>query len=105
MKRQRDLWPILISFQNLLHAADQARKGKRSTPDVARFQFHLERELWALHEELANKSYQPGAYRSFYIHEPKPRQISAAPYRDRVVHHALVNVLEPIYERSFIFDS
>src|SRR5207245_951892 len=65
----------------------------------------LERQLWALHEDLKGRCYRPGAYRTFFIHEPKTRQISAAPYRDRVVHHALTRVLEPIYERSFVFDS
>ena len=105
MKRHGDLWRQVISFEALLRAAEQARRGKRFRPDVAAFHFNLEHELWALHEELSTKTYRPGAYRSFLICEPKPRQISAAPYRDRVVHHALVNVLEPIYERSFIADS
>lgn len=105
MKRHGNLWEQLISFENLLLAATKACRGKRFRPDVAGFQFHLERELWRLHEELRDKTYRPGAYRSFFIREPKLRQISAAPYRDRVVHHALVNVLEPIYERTFIRDS
>ncbi|MCL4299466.1 MAG: reverse transcriptase/maturase family protein [Anaerolineae bacterium] len=51
------------------------------------------------------QSYRPGPYASFYIHEPKRRLISAAPFRDRVVHHALCNLIEPIFERSFIADS
>jgi hypothetical protein len=72
---------------------------------VASFHFDQERALWKLSGELSAKSYRPGAYRSFFIYDPKKRQISAAPYRDRVVHHALVNVLEPIYERTFIHDS
>jgi retron-type reverse transcriptase len=99
------LWPRLIAFPNLFRAARQAERGKRFRPDVARFHFHLERALWALHTELAGHTYRPGPYRSFTIREPKERLISAAPYRDRVVHHALVGVLEPIYERSFIADS
>jgi retron-type reverse transcriptase len=105
MKRYGNLWPQLISFENLLHAAAKASRGKRFRPDVAAFHFNLERELWRLHEELSTKTYRPGAYRTFFIHEPKARQISAAPYRDRVVHHALVNVLEPVFERVFIQDS
>ena len=76
-----------------------------SGPSVARFVFDLERELLRLHEELASKTYRPGPYRTFTIYEGKKRQISAAPFRDRVVHHALTGVLEPIFERSFIFDS
>jgi len=58
-----------------------------------------------LRQELVGKTYAPGSYYSFYIHEPKRRLISAAPFRDRVVHHALCNVIEPIFERSFIHDS
>ena len=105
MKRHGHLWEQVVSFEALLHAAEQARKGKRFRPAVAAFHFDQERALLKLHEELTTKTYRPGAYRSFLIYEPKKRQISAAPYRDRVVHHALTGVLEPIYERSFIADS
>ncbi len=105
MKRHGNLWEQVVSFEALLHAAEQARKGKRFRPAVAAFHFDQERALWKLHEELITKTYRPGAYRSFFIYEPKKRQISAAPYRDRVVHHALTGVLEPIYEQSFIADS
>jgi len=105
MRRHGHLWEGMIAFENLLRAAEKARRGKRSRPPAARFFFHLERELWRLHEELATKTYRPGPYRTFFICEPKRRQISAAPFRDRVVHHALTGVLEPIFERSFIYDS
>ena len=105
MKRHGNLWEQVISFEALLRAADTARRGKRFRPTVAAFHSDQERELWRLHEELSTKTYRPGAYRSFFIYEPKKRQIRAAPYRDRVVHHALVRVLEPLYERSFIADS
>jgi RNA-directed DNA polymerase len=104
MKRHGNLWEHVISFEALLRAAEKARKGKRFRPAVASFHFDQERALWTLHDELTTKTYRPGPYRSF-IHEPKKRQISAAPYRDRVVHHALVDVLEPILERTFIADS
>lgn len=72
---------------------------------MAAFHFDQERALWKLHEELTSKTYRPGAYRRFFIHEPKERQISAAPYRDRVVHHALTGVREPIFEWTFISES
>jgi RNA-directed DNA polymerase len=65
----------------------------------------LEDNLVQLQAELRGKSYRPGAYASFYIHEPKRRLISAAPFRDRVVHHCLCNVIEPLFERRFIADS
>ena len=105
MKRQGNLWDRMISFESLLLAAHAAARGKRFKPGVARFVFDLERQLLLLHEELASKTYRPGPYRTFTIYEGKTRQISAAPFRDRVVHHALTGVLEPIFERSFIFDS
>ena len=53
------------------------------------------------HHEKQTQCYRPGAYHEFYIYEPKRRKISAAPYRDRVVHHALCNVIEPIFDRTF----
>lgn len=65
----------------------------------------MARNLVQLRDELLSGAYRPGAYRTFTIYEPCRRFISAAPYRDRVVHHALCNVIEPIFERSFIFDS
>src|SRR5580693_4204680 len=104
MKRHGHLWERMIAFENLLKAAETARRGKRFRPAAARFFFHLEPQLWKLHEEMAARTYRPGPYRTFIIHEPKRRQISAAPFRDRVVHHALTGVLEPIFEQSFISD-
>lgn len=105
MKRYGNLWPQVIAFENLLRAARQAQKGKRFRSNVLDFNYHLEQNLAQLQQELQNQTYQPGAYRSFRIFEPKPRLISAAPYRDRVVHHALCNVIVPIFERTFIADS
>jgi retron-type reverse transcriptase len=105
MKRHGHLWEGMIAFEHLLKAAEKARRGKRFRPAATRFFFHLERELTRLHEELASKTYCPGPYRTFTIYEGKKRQISAAPFRDRVVHHALTGALEPIFERSFIADS
>lgn len=105
MKRYGFLWDQVIAFENLLRAARQAQKGKRFRDNVLTFNYHLEQELIQLQAELQSQTYQPGAYRTFRIMEPKPRLISAAPYRDRVVHHALCNVIVPIFERSFIDDS
>ncbi len=92
-------------WNNLWLAWRKAARGKRGRPAAAHFEYRLEDNLVALQEELVAKSYRPGPYASFYIHEPKRRLISAAPFRDRVVHHALCNVIEPIFERSFIADS
>ena len=66
---------------------------------------HIEENIYLLQDELSRQSYCPGNYSTFPIYRPKPRKISAAPFRDRVVHHALINVIGPLLERSFIFDS
>ena len=95
----------IYDWDNLLLAYRKAAKGKRGHADVAEFEYRLEENLLQLQRELQDQTYQPGAYHSFYIHDPKKRLISAAPFRDRVVHHALCNLIEPIFEKSFIFDS
>jgi len=95
----------IYSWDNLVLAYRKAAKGKRGDPPAAAFEYHLEYNLLSLQQELKDQVYQPGSYRSFFIHEPKRRLISAAPFRDRVVHHALCNLIEPLYERSFIADS
>ncbi len=105
MKRIGNLWNELISFENLLKASQQSARGKRFEPAVVKFHFGLERELWTLHRELSDGSYVPGPYKEFYVHEPKKRLISASPYRDRVVHHALTQILSPLFERTFVTDS
>ena len=105
MKTHNHLFDPICSFKNLLAASRKAQMGKRLQDEVARFNFHLERELYRLQEELRTQTYRPGPYHEFYIYEPKRRLISAAPYRDRVVHHALCNVIEPIFDRTFIYDS
>jgi RNA-directed DNA polymerase len=105
MKRYGNLWSQIIAFENLLKAARQAQKGKRFRQNVLEFNFQLEQELFKLQTELQTKTYRPGQYRTFEIYDPKPRIISAAPYRDRVVHHALCNIIAPLLERSFIANS
>lgn len=95
----------LTAWDNLLLAYGKASKGKRGHPNVAVFEHRLEDNLLQLQQELQTFTYRPGSYHSFYIHEPKKRLISAAPFRDRVVHHALCNLIEPLFERSFIADS
>ncbi|MBU0506627.1 Retron-type reverse transcriptase [bacterium] len=105
MRTFKNIFNEIISFQNLLKAAKLAQRAKRFKTATARFNFLLENELWKIQNELKNKSYEPGAYYNFKIYEPKERIISAAPYKDRVVHHAIHNILEPIFEPTFIFDS
>lgn len=101
MKRAGQLWAELTSWANLLDSALLAARGKRARPDVARFLGALETNLLALQRELTQGTYQPGPYRHFWISDPKPRLISAAPFRDRVVHHAVTRTLEPVFEPRF----
>lgn len=105
MRRTGRLFDRLVSFENLLLAAHRARTGKRSRPASAAFQYDLEGELFRLQEELEAGTWRPGTYRIFQVREPKTREIAAAPYRDRVVHHALLDVIEPVFERTFTADS
>ena len=92
-------------FANLLLAFHKAARGKRARPDVTAFEYALEWQLLRLRDEIREQTYRLAGYRRFAIADPKPRLISAAPFRDRVVHHALCNVIEPIFERRFIADS
>lgn len=100
-KSYNHLFPKIATFGNLHSAWEAASRGKRRRLDVAAFERNLEPNLLRLERELRDGSYQPGGYRSFYIREPKRRRISAAPFRDRVVHHALVQVIAPIWEARF----
>lgn len=102
MKRYGYLWEQITCFPNLLQAAKKAQKNKRFNSNVLEFNADLEKNLLEIQQQLQDKTYQFGDYKTFYIVEPKKRLISAAPYRDRVVHHALCNVIQPIFERSFI---
>ena len=100
-----NLYEQICTWDNLHLAWRNAARGKRGKEPAARFEYRLEDNLLQLQAELRSKTYRPGNYHSFHIHEPKQRLISAAPFRDRVVHHALCNIIEPLFERSFIHNS
>jgi retron-type reverse transcriptase len=98
-------WERVVAIGTLQRAYRLARRGKKNRDEVARFGLDSERELFQLRDELEANAYRPGPYRLFTIYERKPRIIAAAPFRDRVVHHAAMQVVEPWFERQFIFDS
>jgi retron-type reverse transcriptase len=102
MKTYKNLYSQIYRFDNLYNAFRSARKGKRDRVAVASFEFNLEHNLVALEAALRDQAYRPGPYTNFYIYEPKRRLVSAAPFGDRVVHHALCQVIEPIWEARFI---
>jgi retron-type reverse transcriptase len=101
-RRYERLFGQIANFQALHDAARRAIKGKRKKPGAASFFANLERELLALQRQLCEGKYRPGRYVAFEVSDPKKRTVSAAPFRDRVVHHALCAVVEPIFETGFI---
>lgn len=93
-------------MQNLWQAAHRTLlDGRRFKNDGAIFKLHYEKHLLQIQNELATKTYKHGAYKSFIIYEPKQREVLAAPLKDRVVHHALHDVVEPVIDSKFIYDS
>jgi retron-type reverse transcriptase len=95
----------VYDFANLYEAYLKARKQKRYRSEVLQFSYCLERELLILQKELKEKTYATGEYRPFTIYEPKKRKVVALPFRDRVVQHALNNIIEPVFDRRMIADS
>ena len=104
-KTTNGLWAKLIEFENLYQAFQEARHGKRYRLEVMRFASNLEENLINLQNHLIWKTWTPGKQREFTVFEPKMRMIQAPPFEDRVIHHALVRVVEPVFERRFIHDS
>jgi RNA-directed DNA polymerase len=81
------------------------REHKRNTYTALDFELSLERNLYQLYEDLAGGTYKPGSSICFVVIRPKPREVWAAGFRDRVVHHLLYNRIAPRFERTFIADS
>ncbi|MBN2494230.1 MAG: RNA-directed DNA polymerase [Deltaproteobacteria bacterium] len=104
-KTHRHLLDSVASQENLHAAWLLARRGRRYGARPARFEIDAESHLLRLEQELRSGAYRPGRYRLLTIREPKRRVIAAAPFRDRVVHHALCRVLVPLLARSFIHDT
>lgn len=99
------LWSQVIDFENIYAAYREAKKGKRYRAEVLRYSLNAEEHLTNLLSHLVWRTWQPGPAREFVVREPKLRAIQAPPFADRVLHHALVRVIEPIFERKFIYDS
>jgi len=102
----KNLFTQIITFQNLNKACHEAARGKKDKYGVADFIVNKEKEILRLQNEMENGSYAPGGYHTFWIAEyAKKREISAAPFRDRVVHHAFCQIVEPIFDKRFVFHS
>jgi len=105
MKRIGHLFEKIVTFENLTLAAEKTLSGHKHKPAAARFHFNLETELFSLQEELSSGAWRPRPYRTFTVYEAKPRQICASEIRDRVVHHAVCNILDPIFECRMIHET
>ncbi len=105
MKTYTKLYEKICSYDNLELAYRKARKRKSSRPDVQEFELKLKENLQKLQQELVTETYQPLPLKTFILRDPKTRKISKSDFRDRVVHHAICNLIEPIFEKRFIYDS
>ncbi len=104
-KKYKRLYEQIYRFENLWLASRKARCGKRRKESVLEFEYDLEKKLLEIQAALREERYRFGAYTHFTIHEPQERLIAAAPYQDRVVHHALCNIIEPVLDKAMVFDS
>lgn len=105
MKSHKNLWKKLTSFSNLLKAWRKARLGKTQKVYVKEFEKDIIGELFKLQSELENQNYSPQLMKTFILRDPKTRKISKSHFRDRIIHHAICNIIEPIFDKTFIFDN
>lgn len=105
MKRVGQLLDAIAEPENLRLACWKASKGKRTRPDCRAFASNLDEELLRLRQELLSGEPRIGDYRYFKVYDPKERTICAASFRERVMHHALMNLCEPVLDRAAIHDS
>lgn len=101
-KKYRNLFDKIVDIQNLRDAYKKALKGgNRYSSGHLKFKENLEANLYILQQKMINEIYKIGEYYSFLVYEPKKRIINSLPFRDRVVQHAINNVIEPIFEKTF----
>ncbi len=105
MKKYKNLYQELCSVENIELAFKKAQKRKSNKPYVIEFKNNLDENLKLLREELLSEVYQPRPLRTFVIRDPKVRKIRKSYFVDRIVHHAICNILDPIFEKRFIYDS
>jgi len=94
----------MFSFENIYKAYIKCRKHKRNTHNALLFESNLLTNLWSLHHDLVTQNYKIGKSLCFLTHSPKLREVFAADFRDRIVHHLLVGELESFYEKKMIHD-
>src|SRR3989344_4129844 len=105
MKTYKKLYEKICSIDNLYLAFKKAMEDKTCLPYVVKFEENLDEELSKLHKELISLNYEPHQLKRFIVRDPKTRTIHSSAFRDKVVYHAIVNILEPIFDQTFIYDS
>ncbi len=105
MKTYNNLYAQICNIKNLYLAYKKARKGKTKKDYVINFEKDLWKNLLKLQEELKNQTYSLLPLKTFILRDPKTRKISKSDFRDRIIHHALIRIIEPIFEKTFIYDS
>ena len=105
MQTYNNLYNKIYSYDNFKLAYKKARKGKSKKDYVIEFEKDLENNLFNLQDELKNLTYQPSPLKTFIVRDPKLRKISKSEFKDRIVHHALIKIIEPIFDKTFIHDS
>lgn len=105
MKVYKNLFDQVASLENLFTAWDNFKTDKRHKLDVMRFEWELEENIFQLSRELKSGEYRHGPYEGFFVHDPKQRHIHKASVRDRILHHAVFSVINPIFEPTFIATS
>ena len=105
MKSYSNLYDKVCDFENIKLAWKEARKRKTLKSYVIEFDKYFKENLLQLSVDLIFHSYRPLPLNSFVIRDPKTRKISVSDFRDRIVHHAICNIIEPLFDKCFIFDN
>ncbi len=104
-KAAEDIYEEMCSYENLENAFNRAKRGKTLKHYVIDFEKNLKENLMQLRAELLMQTYSPQPLKTFILRDPKTRKISKSAFRDRVVHHAVCNLIEPVFDSRFIHDS
>lgn len=102
MKRFGNLYARIYDIENLRTAFYKASAGRKSKHEVILFEKDLEGNLLKLQNELKEHTYRTSEYQMFMVRDPKEREVFKLPFRDRIIHHAIMNILEPIWGKQFI---
>ena len=105
MKIYKNIYERIISLENLFLVWTEFRKNKQKKPDIQKFEYFLEQNIFVLHRQLSSLTYRHGLYKKFHIYDPKYRIIHRAAVKDRLVHHLVFKELYRIFEPVFIYHS